>query len=254
MPRTYNIALLALFTACTIATAEGPGHAVRAPPSQVVSWDGLDRDELTRADVRGTARSIALTLQDIEALTPERRAAVTESYRVLSVNCPYTRASMMLPLALHAEVMGIDAHGLHPLVQRDWANLQRGLTAHVAVVAALGGDLASPEPGDHLFGAGPELLADRHALLASPDPIGRTWPLVRAISFLVNGLDGPTTERIELARQEVDKAVGQATMGLHLGGWENALRKIEPFVDDDVVRGRIQRMIEVSSHWGSQGC
>lgn len=246
----YTVILLALISGCTFATANE--HPL-VDASLVVTSDGLDREALTRADVRGTARSIELTLQDIERLSPKRRAAVAESYRVLSVNCPYTRASMQLPLALHKVVMSIEPDRLDPLVQRDWANLQRGLTTHVAVIEALGGDLASPAPGDHLHGA-EALLLDRATLDASLDPIAAIMPLIDEITPLVHTLDGPNTERIEKSRQDVDQAIGQATLGLHLGGWENALRRVEPFVVDAEHKARVLGMIEALSAWGSQGC
>jgi hypothetical protein len=242
--------LLALLGGCTLATANETAPATCSDtPIQ-----GLDREELTRVDVRGTARSIELTLQDIERLSPERRAEVVEAYRVLSVNCPFTRASMQLPFALHDVVIEIDAGAMDPLVQRDWANLQRGLTTHVAVVRALGGDLALPAPGDHLYGLGDALLVDRDALLDSPDPIAATMPLIGEITNLGRQLDGLASERIEVSRHEVDSAIGQATLGLHLGGWENALRRIEPFVHETHNRARIEAMIEALSSWGSQGC
>ena len=248
----YPIALL--FAGCTLATADQRPPEARVDDREVVTWDGLNRDALTRADVRGTASSIGLTLQEIERLSPERLAEVTESYRVLSVNCPYTRASMLLPLALHKVVMGIGVDRMDPLVQRDWANLQRGLTTHVAVLTALGGDLALPVPGDYLYGLPDALLVDRDTLLASPDPIADTMPLILEITPLAEQLDAPATERIERSRQDVDSAIGQATMGLHLGGWENALRRIEPFVDDPDDRAQVRAMIDALSSWGSQGC
>jgi len=41
-------------------------------------------------------------------------------------------------------------------------------------------------------------------------------------------------------------------MGVVLGGWENALRRVEPFVDDPADRATIRAMIDAMSSWGSQ--
>ena len=214
----------------------------------------LDREGLIRADVRGTARVTELVLADVQRLDPQRRKEVVEAYRVLSVNCPFTRAAMLLPFALHKTVQGIGIDNIDGLVQREWASLEQGLTTHVAVLTALGVDLAMPMPGDHLLGIGDALLIDRATLLASPDPIAAAMPLIDGITPVARSIDDTVGQHIQENREKVDAAIGQATLGLHLGGWENALRKIEPFVLFEEDAAKVRRMIEAIQAWGAQGC
>ena len=165
--------LLALLAGCSLADAD------EATPIPVRTWDGLTLQELSRVDVRGTVRSIEVILEDVQALSPQQRAEAAESLRVLSVTCPYTRASLQLPIALHRGVVDVDIDHIDGFVQRDWAYLWRGLTAHVAVLDALGVDLPQPTPGDYLYGKGDAtMMVDRSTLGAAVDAVEATVPLV----------------------------------------------------------------------------
>lgn len=190
--------------------------------------------ELSRVDVRGTAASITAVLQAIQQLEPEARAEAIASLRYLSVNCPYTRAALQLPFALHARVKGIDAETLDPFIARDWRTLQEGLATHVAVLEALEVDLALP----------PSLDATRE--------------VVQAIPTAATAIDEETMYLIELRSEQLEAATGIGrpcprgpwsiqpghpwTLGLQLGGWSDALRRLRPFVKDPATGKDIDAM------------
>ena len=235
-------------------TATAEEHAASGSPAPATHHAALDRDTLTRVDVRGTATAIGLTLQDIERLTPERRARLVANYRVLAANCPYTRASLLLPQALHQVVQGLDVDQLDPLVHHQLADLKRGLATHVAVLDALEVDLAAPQPGDHLHGLPDDILIDRSTLESSDDPIAAIAPLIEQVNPLAEQLHGDALERVETHRQQAEVLLGQASMGVTLGAWESALRRIEPFVQDEAAAEDVRRLIDISRAWGVQGC
>ncbi len=261
--------LVALCGACSAVggapEAAAPGSFVEPGPAALAHE--LAGDDLVRADVRGTVASIEHVAALVEAMDPEARAAASESLRLLSVSCPYTRAALQLPFALKAVVVGVEVDRLDPFVQRDWAYLQRGLTAHVAVLEALGVDLAAPGPSDPLHVAQPGLMVDRDTLLASADPLVVTAPLIGAFTALAEQLDEPTRRRIELHSDRVETATGIVrpcprgpwaefpgqpwTLGMHLGGWHDALRRVQPFVGDPEVAERIAAMIDLLDAHGA---
>jgi hypothetical protein len=245
-----TFALLLLLTGCSVVGADectsASAHAPHFPrfgdPDQV--------------DVRATAQSIDEMLLDVQQLSPEQRATATESMRILSVNCPFTRASMQLPIALHEAVGRIAPGQIDPLVQTDWMYLRHGLATHVALLDALSIDLPQPVPGDHLYIEGDAvLIIGRDALVAAAAPIQAAAPLIEQITPLVDEIDEPTMELIRLHSHLAGDAIGHPwTLGRQLGGWEKALRRIEPFVDDADTRAQIGAMIEVLDRYGEQGC
>lgn len=223
-------------------------------------------DDLVRVDVRGTAASIGAALAAVQALPPERRAHIATTLDGLTVRCPYTRAAMQLPLALHATVMGIAADRFDPLVRRDWETLQGGLTTHVAVLDALGVELHPPRPADALYRPDLGIMVDRPTLQASEDPIGLTSRLVQAIPALAGSIDTATRADIERDSERVASETGVGrpcprspwatfpgqpwTLGMQLGGWHDALRRVAPFTHDPEVLAQIEAMIALLDAYG----
>ena len=224
-----------------------------------------DPHAMIRADVRGTAASIAQVEAELGALSPDERAQVAASLRTLSVSCPYTRSALLLPFALSEAVMAIPAERLDRLVQHDWLTLQEGLATHVAVLSALGVSLPSPLPGDPLHQPGAAML-DRDALLAAGDPLGEAAQRVAAIPVLAGQLDEAARAEIDWHSDRVEALTGvvrpcprgpwalqpgQAwTLGLHLAGWHDALRRVEPFAKDAETRNQIGAMMALLDAYG----
>lgn len=258
---TRSIAALVLLTGCSLdEPVDGaPAASIASLPSPTP--DGLTADELSRMDVRGTASSIAMISADVQKLSPEEQMQAAESLRILSVNDPYTRSAMQLPFALHAVVTGIAPERLDPLVQSDWRYLQQGLAAHVAVLEVLGVDLPEPALGDQLHGRAQGLMVSRDILLATDDPVGVTAALIHELPVLAAQVDEPSMELINRHSDRVERVTGVGrpcprgpwatlpghpwTLGMQIGGWHDALRRVEPFVQDPAVKLQIDAMIEV---------
>ncbi|MEZ4322897.1 MAG: hypothetical protein R3F61_35855 [Myxococcota bacterium] len=249
--------LLALLAGC--AFAEVPGDAadfdllrpeLLTPARRI---DGMTLDELAQVDPRGTFTSIQYVLADIQALSPKDRAGAAASLALLSVTCPYTRASRQLPLALQQVVSTIDPEDLDPLVEQDWKYLQNGLDAHVAVYDALDAQLALPRPGDALHGA-PGLL-DRAGMKRSTDLVGDTALLVDQIPTLAESLPQATLDHIDQHAQRYEALTGHtAVLKMQMRGWYLALKRILPFVVDPDARMRLQRATYVVESYLGMGC
>lgn len=233
-------------------------HGFAAPPLEVTPSD------VVRADVRGTTQSVEAVVQQLERLEPARKAEAAASLRFLSVNDPYTRAAMQLPFALQQVAAGIDADRLDGFVQRDWQMLQRGLNAHIAALEALDVDLARPAPGDVLYGA--KGMSDLQALRSSKDPLVPTLQWIEQLPALAEKAE-PIGELLDVHAARVEEATGVTrpcprgpwsvlpgqpwTLGMELGGWHDALRRLQPFVHDPEVAARVEAMIEVIDAWGA---
>lgn len=237
-----------LLVACHVA------DAVEAMPTPFVE-PSLGED-LSRVDVRGTTTATEAVLKQVRSLTPAQRSKAAESLRVLTLNCPYTRATVQVPLAVHRVVMGIDPEGIDAFVRRDWAMLQRGLTAHVAIFDALEADLPLPETADYLFvEADTPVIVTREALLASPDPLAATWPLVEGNERLVEGYDQGTRDHIEHHIQRMrEDTLHPWALASHTQGWMDALRRIEPFVSDANTKAAVRDLIDLLDAHSRQGC
>lgn len=253
MPR-----ILALFflVSCGPAAEEPSVPSLEPLPGLVA--DGMSADDLSRVDVRGTATSIALLAAQVETLSPEARAEAAESLGVLTANCPYTRAALQLPFALHHSVMAIHPTELPLLVQTDWQYLQQGLATHVSLLGALGVDLAEPQASDHLYARG-EAIVTREALLAAPDPVALTASLLAEIVPVAQQVDESKRALIDSHSDRVEGVTGIGrpcprspfcvlpgqswNLGMQLGGWHDALRRVEPFVEDGEQRERVEAML-----------
>jgi hypothetical protein len=255
-PTMTRALLLILLTSCAVA---GPAESFVPQP------DDLQPTDLVRVDVRGTATSIATIAERIAALPPEQAAEAAESLRILSVNCPYTHVALQLPFALHHVVMGISPADLEPFIQTDWAYLQQGLTTHVAVLHALGVNLSIPRPGDVLYSPDQPQLLRRDTLLSTHDPLSSTSSLIDSLTTLAGQIDEPTKLLIDLHSARVEEVTGIVrtcprgpwavlpghpwTLGIQLGGWHDALRRIEPFIEDPHHAGKIDAMLDLMGRY-----
>jgi hypothetical protein len=204
--------------------------------------------------VTDTVAQVERLLAQVKQLDPVERARVSEAVAELAVNCPFTRLSMQLTLALHQEVMA-EHTCLGPGLGEDWAQLQRGLTAHVELLDLLGVDLPEPALGDHLHGAGFGVIVDRKTLAASPDPFELSRPLQDAVGGLVDTFSDDTLARMDRAR-----AVGELTLhrpisfGNELRGWTSALQQLDTRQLGPHARPKLDRMLEVLEAFADQGC
>jgi hypothetical protein len=266
---TRSLFLFVMLAGCDVDPASAP--PTRAPAylpltADDFGADGFSVDDLSRVDVRGTATSIAMIARDVKQLSPEDRALAAESLRILSVNDPYTRSALQLPFALQIAVMDIPAASVGSFAHRDWEYLQAGLTTHVAVLESLGVDLPEPVEGDHLYGGEHGSMVDRDTLAVSDDPIRATSLLIDEITAFAARVDEPTSELISLHSDRVEMATGVGrpcprspftvfpgqpwTLGMQLGGWHDALRRVEPFVLDPEVKGQIGAMNALFDGYG----
>ncbi|MEZ4449603.1 MAG: hypothetical protein R3B09_08990 [Nannocystaceae bacterium] len=266
------LALPLLFGCDAAALDPGPAPDPREAATEVAPADPpaeLSLAELSRVDARGTHAAISVIAAKIAALDDDARAEAAASLRALSVRCPYTRAAMQLPFALQAAVAAIDAEQLDPLVRGDWDHLQRGLAAHVELLRGLGVDLPAPAPGDPLHDAAPGLMLDRDALLASDDPLAATARLVGAITTIAQGLDPSLAAELDRHSDRLEAITGVErpcprgpwavlpghpwTLGMQLGGWHDALRRVAPFVEDPAARADVEAMIDALDRYAEAG-
>ena len=249
---TPMIGLLALVSCASVepvaeaapmlAAKEDP---IQDHPTPVVTWDGLTIEELPHVDVRGTARSTQVILDIVRSQPADQRQAAADSLKVLQVTCPYNRASVQLPIALHLTVQKTEAGHLDPLIQKDWEYLQQGLADHVAILDALGADLPAITEEDYLYGKlFPDGPMTRAELEAKADPVGATMPLLSSIRFVVDDYPAPVKESIDAHFARVDAGTGlQWNLKRQIIGWRAALQKMEPFLQDEARKKQVAQMI-----------
>lgn len=196
-----------------------------------------------REDVRGTTTSIASVHDTVRALSPAQLQEAQASARLLLDGDPYTKASFYLAFALEREVSALPLEAVDPLVRRDWAHLQAGLREHVAVLAALG--VAAP----------------------AGDPMDAASQAIAGIPAAVASLGAQDRARLAPHHDRLEALTGGArpcprgpwaawpghpwTLGMHLAGWHDALRRVRPFVEADEA-ARIDRMTALLDAWGAQ--
>lgn len=232
--------VLLILLACGDATGE-----TAALENPVPTWDGLTLDELVQVDVRGTTRATEIVLAEVQGLSATDRRDAARALAKLQVTCPYNRASVQLPIALHQAVSRFDETHLDPVARSDWRYLERGLAAHVAILDALGADLPLPAEGDYLHGKlYPDAPKTRAEIEQADDPVALTLPLLASIPFVVNDYDAATYEAIgvELAAVEA-RTAHQWPLDQHLMGWRSALTRIQPFVQGSEQYQEISYMI-----------
>lgn len=245
------IVLLALLAA---------GSATPPAPSAAPSVEAL-----SRLDARGTATAMKRIADTVAALPEADRAAARDHLRWLQVSDPYTRAAFTLPLALEAEVRRIPADTLPRWVQSEWSHLQAGLRDHVAVLDLLGVDLPPPAPGDALGGQGSPFAIDRRTLETSRQPVGLAGRLLGAIPGVTPRFTAEAQQALVAHADAVEALTGVRrpcprgpwadlpghpwTLGMQLAGWHDALRRVEPFVEDAHDRARVKGMIALLDGW-----
>lgn len=207
--------------------------------------DAPSVDDVSRRDVRGTASSIATIAAQVQGLAPAQRDQATASLQVLSATCPYTHAALQLAFALHHEVARIPSDAFDPLVQQDWDTLQQGLATHVAVLAELGVD---------------------NTLATADDPMDLIAQQISQITTRAAAIDNTTAALIHHHSDQVEAATGITrpcprgptsilpgqpwTLGMQLGGWHDALRRVRPFATDAHVVARIDAMADALHAFG----
>jgi hypothetical protein len=137
---------------------------------------------------------------------------------------------------------------------------------HVAVLDALGVELRPPRPADALYRPELGIMVDRPTLQASEDPIELTSRLVQAIPALAGSIDTATRADIERDSERVASETGVGrpcprspwatfpgqpwTLGMQLGGWHDALRRVAPFTRDPEVLAQIEAMVALLDAYG----
>jgi hypothetical protein len=218
--------------------------------------DDVPFDELVYVDVRGATQAMEMVRDQVRALDPSARTEVAESMNFLARNCPYTRASIQLPRAMHQVFVETPLGSIDALAQSDWEYFRRGLTAHVDTHAAMGVALPLPESGDYLFRAAPQpWLVDEQALRGAANPMVPTESLLAQVDDLVEGIDESTMEGIRFHTGRVDHHIGHSwTLSNHLQGWREALLKIEPHLTEPEAQAKVRQMLEALDRYGRQGC
>lgn len=176
----------------------------------------------------------ALALQ-VQTMPEGDHQLARASLAILMDTCPYTRNAMLVPFALHEEVQDIPLEHLDPLVQQDWIRLEQGLASHVALLEDLGVQAES-------------LHGDQTALGSAQTDLTTLLDRARAI-------DPATSALIEHHSQQMETLTGIArpcprgpwsvlpgqpwTLGLQLTGWDDALHRVQPFVQDGDSAARV---------------
>ena len=214
------------------------GPAIAAPTAK------SEAEDLSRVDVRGTTASIVEIASTIDALAPERRAEAVASLAFLVANDPYTRAAIQVPATLHSVVASIPSERLDPFVRNDWETLQEGLAVHVALLASLGADVKAPLGVDVMAGVIAKLPVQAERLDAS---------MLAQIAQHSDRMETATNVIRPCPRGPWAIAPGQPwTLGMQLGGWHDALRRIEPFVTDPDVHAQVTGLIQVLDAYGTE--
>jgi hypothetical protein len=219
--------------------------ACQADPS--LTADTASLEDLSRADVRGTAAVAAARALQVRAMPDGDRLLARASLATLMETCPYTRHAVLVAFALHEEVQGIPFEHLDPLVQRDWIRLERGLASHVALLEDLGVEAEG-------------LHGDQTALASAQTDLSTLLDRARAV-------DPATSELIEHHSEQMETLTGIGrpcprgpwsilpgqpwTLGTQLAGWDDALRRVQPFVQDGGSAARIATLLELLEGHGA---
>lgn len=254
------IPALGLFTLVSCATLDPPAEAAPMLAAQETAapatFDGLSLNALTRIDPRGTARSARIVLDTLGELTPAERREAAEAVRVLQVTCPFNRASVQLPLAMHAVISKTDPAELDPLIRSDWEYLQTGLESHVAVLDLLGADLPIPTEDDYLYGRlFPDAPLTRAQLAASDDPIAATLPLLASIRFVVDSYPPEATERIDRNTAVLSgPTADQWPLNNQILAWRDGLERMQPFLKDAGRKREVSRILAALDEYAGLHC
>ena len=253
MTRSVASIVLLLTTACSaIPTAEAVATEVSAgAPAEAAPEAGPEAP-----DTQEVARLSEQRLVEVQGLSPKQRTELSANVRVLTVNCPYTRASWQLPLVLDRVVSELGPDLVEePQAREEWEGLRRGLRSQVAMLDLMGVDLAYPQPGDYLVSAAdPEALVDRATLLQLADPVGATMHLLESNDDLTSSMDESTQHLIRRNADSAYELMGPTSMYEQNDGWLRALRRVAPAVSDPVARRRVEAMIKALDLHASQGC
>jgi len=250
--------LILWLSGCTLADASQRPTADTHRPGAVLEQviDGLSFDELLLADARGAALGMELVRDDLARLDPATRTEVAASMHLLVRNCPYTRASVQLPRALHRVLQETPLGAVDGgYAQSDWVQLRRGLKAHVEALDLLGAHLPLPETGDYLYRTDADWLVDDAGLAASPDPIADVLRLIEQVDPLVSGYDGVTRDVIAHHQERVSDRTGQHwVLSRHVWSWRDALTRLEPFVEEPATKAKVRQMLDALNTLGMDGC
>jgi hypothetical protein len=194
--------------------------------------------DFVRVDARGAVQSIDAASRAIGGLSDVDRGRVSASLGELTRLDPYTGAAMQIPFVLQAQVARIPADRFDPVVAGDWAFLQDGLATHVDLLRSLG-----------VQGVG-----------ANDAAVGSR---IAGIDAAARRLDAPTRARIAALSDDVEALTGVPrpcprgphadfpghpwTLGMQLGGWHDALRRVQPFATDAATRDEVGRLIALVS-------
>lgn len=189
-----------------------------------------------REDVRGTATSIAAVHDAVRALSPEALQDARESARLIAEADPYARAAFLLAFALESEVSSLLPDRFDPVVRRDLEHLQTGLSDHGAMLRALDVPRPPADPQAGASGAIAGLWSARGENLARLDPHhDRLEALTGAVRPCPRG-------------PWADPPGHPWTLGMHLAGWHDALRRVRPFVDGPEA-DRIDGLVALLEAW-----
>lgn len=198
---------------------------------------------------REMARTMAWVRYDMEALSPERHAEVSDAMRTLAVTCSYTRASHQLPLVLEPRVAAINPEHVEPAAREDLGYLKQGLADHVAVLDALDVTLPIPEQGDFLFGHAN--LVDRAGLAMLLDPIQNTHDQLGNIRTY---FPRTTKELVTASFAQVESTGHHSSFKFFLMGWHRTLESIAPHVLNPDTKADVDAMIALLQDHSDRGC
>lgn len=246
-----------LLLSLLLPTLVSPASAARpAPGAQVESGD----------QAAASPPSIHEVSARIAALPPAQRDEASAALRILTANCPYTRAAMLLPYVLSDAVEEVSSAAFDPEGRRDLEALRDGLALHVATLDALQVQVTRPGPNDVLYARMPAALPDLASLQRADDPVAEMAYSIGQITPIARTIDTATEARLDTFSARVEAATEVArpcprgpwavspghpwTLGMELGGWRDDLKELATHSADPATHARIDALVALLDAYG----
>jgi hypothetical protein len=227
-----------------------------APVAQVPSGEAVDQGPTT---IRETAARIA-------ALPTADREEASAALRLLTANCPYTRAAMLLPHVLRDVLDELPPTGFDPAGRAMLATLREGLALHVAALDVLEVHVTRPGPADLLHGRPAAAIPDLASLRQSADPVAAMAYAVDQITPIARTFDAPIEARHDALSTRVEALTGVArpcprgpwavspgqpwTLGMELGAARDDLERLAVHAVDPAARARLDALVVLVDAYG----
>ncbi|MFK7931603.1 MAG: hypothetical protein AB8H79_25710 [Myxococcota bacterium] len=230
------------------------GLTVPAGAESTVHDVSLDVERMS-TDVAFGTQTLDRLASHVESLPAADRAVLAGASRELAINCPYNRASFMVPLAVERELSLIDLSAVSLENRLAIVEFKEGVAAHARLLRAIGADaLPLPHSPDYLAQVPYELL-DGPAFAHAPDAIERSERLVRLIPEMVAEIPPNTMDRLDAARALMEVQLGnQVIRSSVLRLWAETSAKLVPGVQHEASKAHLQRVAHLLDALRGNSC